>query len=1709
MPDVGVLELKIRDNAETAAGGLTQLSGALSAVKTAVGNGIKLSSVADELVNLKNVITEAKAGKTIASLGTMFNAVNKFSNIKKFSINANEIRDIAQNMLKLADATDAVNKSNKATSSVANGRFGMETIAENTREAVNQIEEQVDKYKNVTDRAKEIAKEGSYSLSRMAGMGIYSTSPGKKQVPGQIAMDLDGTAQKIQEVVRKISVTDAAATSIADKIEDTGKKFASAVSAETITSPLERISDTFRNMTTNIRYYGSALDTVIPKVQALSSVEMIEAGNARYAAMSEREQMLVMAEATGKIKSIKEMNTNDVFVGMEQTTERIDQMNISLRETGDIVESIVIPRFQEMYAIWSQWAYEFNAFQMEGSRLMSGNSPMLLGDGRTVGQLLLGDGSEPQTFLSTWVDTGEQFRTNWVMFTSDVAEQWRAQWSPDWILGGWNVPQSMSTFHLGAGTSPLLLGDGGVSQENALSTMVDYSEQWKQNWIYGEGTVTDTVEETERVAAATRDASNEAEAYAARFEQILKEQEEAAALAASIREQQEAAFNGTNNRSAAVQNTAMAAVSPAALDAQWLDNLVENASEIDLLNMKIESMTDRLYEGATSGRMTGEQIADLVARIQSARDKIEELNGSMAGHIDIIGGVSSAYKYLKTGIERMFPTLTSLIHQFTRMAKMRAIRYIIRQIASAFKEGIENVYRYSQAVGNSFAPSMDSAASSLATMKNALGAAAAPLLQSLIPVLQSVVNWFINLINYVNQFIALLRGQTSWIRATPQTTTAFDKQEKAAKKAGNAIKDLLADWDELNIIQSNTSGANGATGTSAAEDYLSMFEEVTEFDSKIKNIVQWIQDHMDEIRVIAETIGAAILMWKFSNAFLTSLSTLAGIASLGLISLGVGLQLTWMGAYSAGYNGHFDTKSLLETAGGILLSVIGAGLLGYAIAGPWGFVTGAAVGLIASIAVAVKAYHDGELQKKMESKWGKLHLTQEQINELVDGQVTAKVIAGLKIVESYIENKRQAKKEADEAIEKFSLNLQAARFKLDADNSEAGINDALTAAKAAIDAIQVELDNDKEGLKLSFTKFTYTDKDGNDITSSLYSNMLEGNFALEQFFNDMGRQIAEFISKGFSDGMASEEAIMAMELMESYNKIITTAEKEYQLNKYVRDTKNEMGNVYDLETANSIYDTQIQRLDNYKATTQQQIEEDIDSYYRTLYRLQGVRDYFKEKGDENAVAKYDKYIEDTKTTISNNEKWLKQMKEGTYKWSSNEDYMTMYRNMKEAWENKLREFYKDSYLNYLMNGGENPFDYNPVATNIMHTFGISSSHFLNDEELDKYFKDMIAKYGGDQAKAYKAIEERAPHLLTSEFVKSTYFPDMNKTGKDVNGEIEDYLFGMLVSDVAEGSEKWDSMIENAKATYGADKVNEVYNNAFESLKNLYNQMIEDMFSGYSKGQMTQKYAEYERYVNRFMSEFPDAFKETNSTNGGWEGFGDWNDNFSYIAPYRDTSKDINASVLYTAPEDAVKGQDGNVFKQVYDDIVGWWQNSPFAYKPPQELTENMVVKIDDAGVVIEDPDGLRQELEDQVNYLLRDSRLEDWERNALNQTYGEELVRQVLNDLQYTFDEEGYLTGHNMTTLQRLAASGVIGGGRTISDVGWNNTTIAQTEADMQSNISSGTEKGTQDMLSVLRDLLSVVQSINRKDFTVTITPTSTLGAAMTRSVGMYDRITG
>ena len=196
-------------------------------------------------------------------------------------------------------------------------------------------------------------------------------------------------------------------------------------------------------------------------------------------------------------------------------------------------------------------------------------------------------------------------------------------------------------------------------------------------------------------------------------------------------------------------------------------------------------------------------------------------------------GLAAKVKQTTSGLGKLFSSMS-------RIAMYRAIRFMFSQLTQAMKEGINNLYQYSNLMGGTFAQSMDRLATSGQYLKNSLGAMAAPIINALAPAIDFVIDKIATLLNYINMLFARLSGASVFTAAKKNAVSYGDSLTKAggsAAKAAKEIRDATTGIDELNIIMQKNDDAGGGGG---GADYGSMFEElpidnsVSEFADKLK-----------------------------------------------------------------------------------------------------------------------------------------------------------------------------------------------------------------------------------------------------------------------------------------------------------------------------------------------------------------------------------------------------------------------------------------------------------------------------------------------------------------------------------------------------------------------------------------------------------------------------------------------------------------------------------------------------------------------------------------------------------------------------------------------------------------------------------------------------------------------------------------------------------
>lgn len=296
------------------------------------------------------------------------------------------------------------------------------------------------------------------------------------------------------------------------------------------------------------------------------------------------------------------------------------------------------------------------------------------------------------------------------------------------------------------------------------------------------------------------------------------------------------------------------------VDSGVKEEIEKTGEKFDEATPKIKKYRDSVDETVPSHRRLSAVLSALRPRIDGVANVVGKLGKRLGSGV----GKTLARPFIQMGnsVKNAVSKIGQLESSFKRILFYRAIRSIIKEIGQAFKEGTDNLYYYSQAVGTQFAQSMDQLATAFQYFKNSVGAAASPLINALAPAIDYVIDRAVALLNVLNQLFARLSGAAFWTRATKQA-----KQYGAAVGgAGGAAKEAmryLAPFDELNVLPDNSSGGGGGGGGGGG--YEDMFEEVA-IDSALADFVDRIKAAINA----GDWYGAGVILGDKINELIPS-----------------------------------------------------------------------------------------------------------------------------------------------------------------------------------------------------------------------------------------------------------------------------------------------------------------------------------------------------------------------------------------------------------------------------------------------------------------------------------------------------------------------------------------------------------------------------------------------------------------------------------------------------------------------------------------------------------------------------------------------------------------------------------------------------------------------------------------------------------------------
>lgn len=234
--------------------------------------------------------------------------------------------------------------------------------------------------------------------------------------------------------------------------------------------------------------------------------------------------------------------------------------------------------------------------------------------------------------------------------------------------------------------------------------------------------------------------------------------------------------------------------------------------------------------------------ADAEKKLQALEDRIKGLSKAGGGST-VSPPVVKTMKAVENSAKKANSVLGNLGKSIGRIAFYRAIRTVVKEITQGFSEGIKNAYAWAEANNHAFQSVMDEYATEGLYIKNTLGAVASTILTALLPTIVAIGDAFVTVINYVNEFIAALTGQDTYLRAV-KTATRFGEETDKAAAAQKKLNQQLMAFDELNVIHSPRDNGSGA-----ADNTVGGFEEtrVSTFYQNVLGIIDRAKTKVSQI----------------------------------------------------------------------------------------------------------------------------------------------------------------------------------------------------------------------------------------------------------------------------------------------------------------------------------------------------------------------------------------------------------------------------------------------------------------------------------------------------------------------------------------------------------------------------------------------------------------------------------------------------------------------------------------------------------------------------------------------------------------------------------------------------------------------------------------------------------------------------------------------
>lgn len=422
-----------------------------------------------------------------------------------------------------------------------------------------------------------------------------------------------------------------------------------------------------------------------------------------------------------------------------------------------------------------------------------------------------------------------------------------------------------------------------------------------------------------------------------------------------------------------------------------------------------------------------------------------------------------------------------------------------------------------------------------------------PIVQTMVAVIAAAARALASLWGYALPSLPSVQGTAG---AFGDVADSLDDVGASAGGAGGKMKGLLADWDELNIIQSESGGGGGGGGGSVLEDMGDLwgltdytYDFLAGIEKKVNNITSKLTTWWNQWAPVVKGFLAGLGTFVGLNVIGDIISKFSQLSKGGKIALGISSMVagftTLKDTFVEILSKEEDWKNYwAQLSIGFLELVGGGALVGYQVGGPIGAVIGGLMGIVAAIgsyAEAVKEVRRNKLGQEFRDLFGDIHLSNEEIQKLVENLHTTEFDRVVKLELQGYSEAQQALSDARTALD--SLTQEAWLVRLGVNRSPENKQTFLQDVGAAVTQMQKWVTESSYALSI-YPKLG-TDTEGENGSTYLADFMTD----TYEWLGGIGEEAATHFNAAFEDEMFNiDEFNLAMKAVEKLNSLESAIE---------------------------------------------------------------------------------------------------------------------------------------------------------------------------------------------------------------------------------------------------------------------------------------------------------------------------------------------------------------------------------------------------------------------------------------------------------------------------------------------------------------------------------------------------------------------------------------